>query len=42
VDGGGAKGKGAGQLEEGEVVVLSIWTETVVDVKRPDGDERLA
>lgn len=40
VDEGGAKGQGPGQLEEGDVVVMVICTETVMDVQSSDGDER--
>ncbi len=39
VDEGGAKGQATGQLEEGEVVVMVICTETVMDVQSPDGDD---
>ena len=40
VDEGGAKGQGGDQLDEGEVVVVVIGTETVVDVQSPDRDEK--
>lgn len=36
VDEGGAKGQGAGQLEEGEVVLMVTWLKTFMKEQNPD------
>lgn len=39
---GGAKGQGAGQLQQDEVIVTAMLTETLVDVERPHSNECLS